>query len=240
MQRGLSLRMWHTHFPKMPWRAISALASVISLAATAASTAEAAIFIQLESYNVNTPVAGQFEYIYRLQLEPGFSLFNANGNSLTLFDFAGLVGVPTFNPAAANTTFTVSTPFSGVNDPQPVDPTVSDDPNVLNITLTYTGGGVSNDGATNLNLGTLSAYSTLPIAGFAGPDEEFEEAIPTNPFTATSRNNSSGGTTPQENFGFVQGPGISAIPEPGTMLLLGTGLGIMAMRRRQRRKTSVV
>jgi hypothetical protein len=142
-------------------------------------------------------------------------------SGLTFFDFKGLSGTPVYTPVAPGATFTVSTPLTGTQAPNPVIGQ-SDSAALPNIDLSYTGVTIVDDAVTTTVLGTLVADSTGSLAPgfFTG-------------FSSISKKTSTG--TIAANQSYVEGPNSPGTPEPGAIAML-SGMGISAGMFLRRRK----
>lgn len=178
-----------------------------------------------------TPLGGglfQWDYVYNLvqgerMRQVCITPCGLANDFVTLFDFPGFVaGSATLSNALAGRTFTLTEQAIGINPPSTVIP----DTAALNITVALTAGGDINAATANIALFTLSLQSTFP----SGPN-------PTFPIDASQTMNLVTGLT-KVNVGGVIGPDTTTpsgdIPEPGTWLLSGLGLGTVLLARRRR------
>jgi hypothetical protein len=169
-----------------------------------------------------TPViagAGPYTWAYLVQLE-GQSQVNP-GDFFTIFDFEGLIAGSQNSPGF----WTPSSSLLGDCPAQPPFPAlcgVADDPTVPNLTWTYTGivpllgPGLNAQPITLGIFGARSIYG-LPRSDFWVSQDQDNQLVPPVPAEAA------GGNTNVP----------TAVPEPATLLLLGSGLLAVARMRRK-------
>lgn len=171
------------------------------------------------------PEAGFFRWYYRVSIEPDQLL--RTGTSFTIYDFDGFMG----GAMATGTTTGASWSFSatpvGVLVGQP------DDPAEFNLNWTYTGPDFS-DPATETTIGTFSALSAYDLDSavegyFAG--EAFHLAGPNVYAPMLNLSGLGDILVPEEPVG------AEVVPEPASMILLGTGLAATLARRRRQRQS---
>ncbi|HLK58088.1 MAG TPA: PEP-CTERM sorting domain-containing protein [Chthonomonadaceae bacterium] len=168
-----------------------------------------------------TPSGSNFDFSYELDLLDNTKIDNTS--NVTFYDFAGLVGTPTFTSALSGASFVGSAPLLGV---VPSSLGQTDNPTLANANLAFTGASpITNTTGSTINLGTIDIISSnglVPGGLFTG-------------YGITSFNAQNG--SPAENNSFIQGPNTPAnAPEPGTWaLLVGSGVtGMVLIRRRLR------
>ena len=164
--------------------------------------------------------AGPYLWEYSVNLE-GNSQINT-GDFFTIFDFAGFVSVAN-TPAgwAFSTTPPQSCPTQA---PFPGLCAAVDDPAIVNLTWTRTGGTIFGPGVGNsADLGTFSALSiyNLPTNDFWVSEDQDNQTSPPTPNEGASGNTNVPTAPP-------------VIPEPATLVLLGSGL-LAAARARQKK-----
>ena len=135
------------------------------------------------------------------------------GSFLTIYDFFGYVAGSCSGPSgwsctAQNVGFT------------PSDTVPTDNPNIPNITWAYTGGA-----------GLSNIVGPAFLTGFSA--QSTSNLITTVSYTSRGTKNTIGAAdgTIGDNVGLTSGP--SAVPEPITLILFGTGLlGLFGIRRK--------
>lgn len=168
-----------------------------------------------EVNSVTSNGSGGFTWTYSASLTNDETL--QRGNFFTIYDFAGYVSNSNFQPA--------NWVFSSANvgkTPSKVVP--NDNPNIPNLTWTYTGSTIG-PGPLDLGLfGADSKYSNLKVGEFAAEAIKYSPGKP-------------GDGKPVDNVGSVGVP-TSAIPEAGSLTLLLPGLAPLglALRKRLARK----
>ena len=199
---------------------------IIALAASAVSLVmsggmASAATVQLDSHLFN---GSDFTFSYGGTLAPTEGV--TAGSQLVILDFAGYVAGSIFSPygfISATTEFTTSGTL--------VDPSVTDDPNIVNLVFTYTGPDFHTTPSpglpyTPIDFTGLTARSTIGsvvLDGFS---------------TLTIKNEGTAVGSVVYSAGLVGVPG--PIPEPATWALMIMGMGTVgvAMRRRSARTIS--
>ena len=172
------------------------------------------------------PEAGNFRWTYSVVLPTDMKL--QAGNYFTIYDFAGYMSgsgmVTATSPDSSFSQYwTLSTSPLG---PTPDRLNPQDDPNVANLTFTYSGPTIPNG---QLTLGNFVASSTFGNTG-------------TSFFTATNPQALSGAVDSNITDTLVpvgtEIPGPIGTPEPTTMVLAGLGLPLIGLGRFLRRKVT--
>lgn len=164
-----------------------------------------------------TPQGALFLYTYQVTLDSDQGFIN--GSKLSIFDFSGFAGgLTTSDPIFAVGTEMFTT---GMLTP----PAFTDDPNIVNLTMTWLDGNFHNEGGpfpeTNFTLTALSTLNSVRFDGFTG---------------VAVRNNGDAVGQITDNVGPVAVPFSAGVPEPTSwaMIILGFG-GAGAMIRTRRR-----
>jgi hypothetical protein len=162
-----------------------------------------------------TPDAGMYRYTYAVVLPTDAIL--RPGDYFTIYNFDGLVSgssMASGSVYSSNWTFT-----SNVTGPTPTGVNPTDNPNIPNITWTYTGSVISIDASVGLgNFWALSLYPTTTQSWFTSS---------TGTVSGVTDSNITPTTVPVPT---APPPGV---PEPTTLLLAGLGLPFIAAIRRR-------
>ena len=161
-----------------------------------------------------TPDSGNYRWTYAIVLPTDMQL--QSGNYFTIYDFNGYIPGTSQAPAG----WTLTTANVG-ETPGLLKPT--DDPNIINLTWTYTGATIPSG---QIGLGNFWADST---SGTSVNDS----------FTSTTARTSDG--QPDSNITETIVPNGSStapntVPEPMTLVLAGLGLPLVGMARMVRRR----
>jgi hypothetical protein len=170
------------------------------------------------------PEAGNFRWTYSVVLPTDMQL--QAGNYFTIYDFGGYVA------GSAN----VTSPFPpdaagfweltvGNLGPTPAMLNPEDDPNIENLTWTYTGPTINTGGKETLgNFAATSLYEDSQLSFFTGTNPRASDGVIDSNITET--------LTP---VGKILPPP-SGVPEPTTLALAGLGLPFVGVARWIRRK----
>lgn len=166
-----------------------------------------------------TPQGSLFLYTYQVTLDSDQGFLN--GSKTSIFDFAGFSGGLT----SSNPTFAAGTELFTTGQLTP--PAFADDPNVVNLTMTWTDGAFHNTGGpfpeTQFTLTALSTFGATHFDGYSS--------------TAVKNNGPSVGQR-TDNVGPVEVPFSAGVPEPTSWALLIVGFGGAGALLRSRRRLS--
>ena len=194
-------------------------ATLVGAAMLSMTGAKADVLLNFAGTQAGT--AGTTNFIYDLNLPVNSTL--RTGDFVTFYDVAGLT-MASINAARSRTSaFAISTALVGQTPPTQAPP---DNPNMLNVTFTYTGG--------NLTGPTDQPPGSNPLAELFIGSTFSTVGQNANFFSAQSFNNGTG----QAAFNTTSVAGPSAVPEPGSVaLLIGigvTGAGFLIRRKRSK------
>src|SRR5262245_40498362 len=208
---------------------IARLFVAAALIAASANSANAALLPV--SVSITPEQSGSFRWTYNVSLPSGAIV--QSGNYFTVYDFAGYVPgsgeVFSAQPDGAGAFWHVSVANLGPT-PERLDP--QDDPNLANITFTYTGGPTITRQQLDSSNGFLGNFALTSTFGDAAPGF----------FTGTNKIEGGGNAT-DSNIADTSVPtGQDDLPDPGltpeptTLALAGLGLPLIGLARILRRR----
>ena len=198
-------------------RVIVAMAVLMAVVGIGFTGVEASIIYNFEGV---TPVGANFQYSYLAQLSADQKIDTSLGRNFgVIYDFAGLISATSTALVAG---ITVATVQEATTVPQPSFQAVPDS-SVLNIRTEITG---TFESASLADIYRVLAVSSIgPATMLITQSAQAVKDVPGDP----SNNTLSG------NSVMVEGP--NPVPEPGTLLLIGSGLvGLGIIRRRRNKK----
>jgi hypothetical protein len=183
--------------------------AAVAIAAGICSSAQAGLLPTQVSVD---PEAGNYRWTYAIVLPTDMKL--QSGNYFTIYDFAGYVPGGESAPAG----WSLTTSNTGVTPSQLLP---NDDPNIVNLTWTYTG--EPQFGQVGLgNFWAVSTHGNRAEDSFTALTNRASDGLADSNVTTTD--------VPVGND--VPPP----VPEPTTLALAGLGLPLVGLVRRMRRK----
>jgi hypothetical protein len=170
------------------------------------------------------PEAGNFRWTYSVVLPTNMQL--QSGSYFTIYDFAGYkAGSASINSAGPDPSFAQNWKVtSSLLGPTPSGLFPQDNPNVPNLTFTYTGPTIPAGALTLGNFTAVSSFGTQTAGAFAAINPRAIDGIPDANLTSTF--------VPQG----TEIPAPISSPEPATLVLAGLGMPLIGLGRYLRRK----
>jgi len=199
----------------------------VAYCALAALTFVAPSHASLIPYLNGTPTqnGSDFLFNYIVNLEPDASI--GSGTFITFYDITGFVG------ATPPANWSVTTANVGMT-PSNINGAAIDNPNVINVTFEYNGPTLATDGSPTKMPG-FEIFST--DSGTTTGTYSFQDSMDVGQETGKPLQGVGPIAVPAGAPGGTGTGSGSAVPEPSTFLMLGSGLSAVFLIGRRRRRT---